>query len=74
MSAITGLFYRDGRKLKPDIIEKMNDQVSHRGPDGSDVWDGENIGLGHQMLWTTTESIHENLPFHDEKSKFSYHC
>ncbi len=28
----------------------------------------ESIAFGHQMLYTTTESLHETLPFHDEKT------
>lgn len=67
MSAIIGIFYRDGRKIDPEIIKKMNDKLSHRGPDGSAVWCECNVALGHQMLWTTPESLHEKLPFHDEK-------
>jgi asparagine synthase (glutamine-hydrolysing) len=65
MSAITGIFYRNGRKVKPRIIKKMNDKLSHRGPNGSSVWSDGPVGLGHQMLWTTPESLHEKLPFYD---------
>lgn len=68
MSAITGIFYRDGRKVDPELIKKMNDKLSHRGPDGSAVWCEDSVALGHQMLWTTPESLHEKLPFHDEKA------
>ena len=68
MSAITGIFYRDGRKVDPDLIKKMNNRLSHRGPDGSDVWCEGSIALGHQMLWTTPESLHEKLPFEDDDS------
>ena len=32
------------------------------------VWCDGPIALGHQMLWTTPESLHEKLPFHDEKT------
>ncbi len=43
MSAITGIFYRDGRIVKPELIKKMNNILSHRGPDCSAVWsDGVN--------------------------------
>ena len=73
MSAITGIFYRDGRTVKPELIKKMNNRLSHRGPDGSSVWYDGPIALGHQMLWTTSESLHEKLPFHDEKSGFNYY-
>ena len=68
MSAITGIFYRDGRKVGPELIKKMNDRLSHRGPDGSAVWCEGPIALGHQMLWTTPESLHEKLPFEDNES------
>ncbi|MEL7669268.1 lasso peptide isopeptide bond-forming cyclase [Methanobacterium sp.] len=66
MSAITGIFYRDGRKVDPELIKKMNNRLSHRGPDGSAVWCEGSIALGHQMLWTTPESLHEKLPFEDD--------
>ncbi|MCK9150761.1 lasso peptide isopeptide bond-forming cyclase [Methanobacterium alcaliphilum] len=66
MSAITGIFYRDGRKVDPDLIKKMNDKLSHRGPDGSDIWCEGSVALGHQMLWTTPESLHEKLPFEED--------
>ena len=62
MSAITGIFYRDGRIVKPELIKKMNNSLSHRGPDGSSIWYDGPIAFGHQMLWTTTESLHEKLP------------
>ncbi len=68
MSAITGIFYRDGRKVKLELIKKINDKLSHRGPDGSEVWVDGSVALGHQMLWTTSESLHEKLPFYDEKA------
>ena len=68
MSAITGIFYRDGRKVGPELIKKMNDKLSHRGPDGSAVWCEGPVALGHQMLWTTPESLHEKLPFEDNES------
>ena len=67
MSSITGIFYRDGRIVYAELIKTMNNKVFHRGPDDSGVWSDGSIALGHQMLWTTTESLHEKLPYHDEK-------
>ncbi|MFA0834609.1 MAG: lasso peptide isopeptide bond-forming cyclase [Methanobacterium formicicum] len=66
MSAITGIFYRDGRLVDTNQIKKMNDVLSHRGPDGADVWCEGSIALGHQMLWTTPESLKEKLPFEED--------
>lgn len=65
MSAITGIFMRNGKNVDPELMKKMNDKLSHRGPDGSDIWCEGPIGLGHQMLWTTPESLHEQLPYEE---------
>ncbi len=65
MSAITGIFMRNGKDVDPELMKKMNKKLSHRGPDGSDIWCNGPVGLGHQMLWTTQESLHEKLPFEE---------
>lgn len=62
MSAIVGLYYLDQRPVEPAILSKMVDVLAHRGPDGRDSWCDRNVGFGHCMLWTTPESIHEQLP------------
>ena len=66
MSAITGIFYRNHRHVDPKLIKKMNDKLSHRGPDGSKLWYEGSVALGHQMLYTTPESIQEKLPFEED--------
>ena len=68
MSAITGIFYRNGQKINPTLIKKMNDELAHRGKDGSEVWCDGSVAFGHQMLWTTQESLKEKLPFQDDLS------
>jgi asparagine synthase (glutamine-hydrolysing) len=68
MSGITGIFRRDGRDVDPSDIKKMNAKIAHRGPDGSKVWCEGPVAFGHQMLHTTPESLHEEMPFEDEKS------
>ena len=68
MSAITGIFNRNGMSVKSESIKQINNRLSHRGPDGSAVWTDGAVALGHQMLWTTPESLHEKLPFHDNKT------
>lgn len=66
MSAITAIFYRMGKNIEPEIIDQMTTKLSHRGPDDSGVWCEGPMGLGHQMLWTTPESVNEKLPFFEE--------
>jgi asparagine synthase (glutamine-hydrolysing) len=68
MSAITGMFFTDGRDVDPDLFKKMNNTLRHRGPDGSGIWIEGPVALGHQMLHTTPESLQEKLPFEDEDS------
>nr|WP_319374713.1 lasso peptide isopeptide bond-forming cyclase [uncultured Methanobacterium sp.] len=68
MSGITGIFRRDGKDADPADIKKMNDKIAHRGPDDSRVWCEGPVALGHQMLHTTQESLHEILPFEDAES------
>jgi asparagine synthase (glutamine-hydrolysing) len=62
MSGIAGIYYLDGRPVERMDVQRMVDSIAHRGPDGSGVWTDGSVGLGHRMLWTTPESLHEKLP------------
>jgi asparagine synthase (glutamine-hydrolysing) len=46
----------------------MSDILAHRGPDDKGTWVDGNVGLGHRMLWTTPESLHEHLPLNEKTS------
>jgi asparagine synthase (glutamine-hydrolysing) len=63
VSAIVGLYNVDGKPIDRGAINRMVDSLIHRGPDGAAVWSDGSIGLGHRMLWTTPESLHEKQPF-----------
>ncbi len=69
MSAITGIFRRDGSSVNHAEIKNMNDNLSHRGRDGSKIWFEGPVALGHQMLHTTAESINEELPYEDDNNR-----
>jgi len=62
MSGIAGIYFLDGRPVERMDLEKMVESIAHRGTDGSGIWTDGRIGLGHRMLWTTPESLHEKLP------------
>lgn len=66
MSGIVGIYHRDGQSASHANVERMAGVLFHRGPDAGGVWNSGPIGLGHRMLWTTPESIHERLPFEDK--------
>lgn len=62
MSAIAGLYRRDGRPVDRAELERMTARLAHRGPDAAGAWIQGPVGLGHRMLWTTPESHQERLP------------
>src|SRR6267142_1308347 len=62
MSAIVGFYGRDGQPVDRADLERMTASLAHRGPDAAGVWNNGPVGLGHRMLWTTPESLHEQLP------------
>ena len=66
MSGIVGIYNLDQQPVEADDLWRMVDVLAHRGPDGSDVWCSGAVGLGHQMLWSTPESLLENLPSENE--------
>lgn len=52
MSAITGIFYRDGRSVSEKEIKDMNDSLSHRGSDGSTFWVEVHVNFGSSnFIW-----------------------
>jgi asparagine synthase (glutamine-hydrolysing) len=57
-----GVFFRDGQPVEHPLMKRMTDSVAHRGPDGCGIWLEGSVGLGHRMLWTTPESLQEQLP------------
>ena len=62
MSAIVGLYQLNQQMIEPNIIAAMTHRLAHRGSDGAGLWCEGPIGLGHRMLWTTSESQGEKLP------------
>jgi len=51
MCGITGVFHHRGAKpIDRSLLSRMNDAVTHRGPDGSGLFVGSGVGLGHRRL------------------------
>jgi asparagine synthase (glutamine-hydrolysing) len=51
MCGIAGLFHLETPKpVDPARVRMMTDAISHRGPDGADVWTAPGVGLGHRRL------------------------
>jgi asparagine synthase (glutamine-hydrolysing) len=52
MCGIVGIYSFKGKPIDENLLVRMRDSMSHRGPDGSGTWmsnDGQ-IGLGHRRL------------------------
>ena len=62
MSGIAGIYNLDGRPVDRVLLERMTDVITHRGPDGCGHWLDGPVGLGHRMLYSTPESLHEKQP------------
>ncbi len=60
-----GIYFRDSGAVDPSYLKLMMQVLAHRGPDGSNFWNEGPAGLGHGMLRTTPESLHEKLPLAD---------
>ena len=51
MCGIAGIFHCGTIKpVDPARIERMNNALAHRGPDGSGVWTAPGVGFGHRRL------------------------
>jgi asparagine synthase (glutamine-hydrolysing) len=62
VSAIFGLYYRDGRFATQEEFERMQAALAHRGPDGAGLVLAGPAGLGHCVRWSTPESLGERQP------------
>jgi asparagine synthase (glutamine-hydrolysing) len=62
MSGIVGIVHLDTVPIETQDIVKALKTIAHRGPDGYGVFADGPIGFGHRMLWTTPESLQEELP------------
>ncbi len=68
MSGIFGIFNLDDQPVASTSLERMAELMAHRGPDGIHIRQEDGVGLGHCMLHTTPESLHEHLPFTEPES------
>lgn len=65
MSAIGGIFHRDGRRCDATALAALADLLAHRGPHGTATWSDGPAGLTYSRLITTPESAREQQPVVD---------
>ena len=69
VSGVAGIVHLDGSPIDARILQRMSDAIAHRGPDRSGTWVNGSAGLGHRMLCTTPEALHERQPLCDESGQ-----
>src|SRR6267143_775625 len=62
MSGIVGIVNLDGSPIDREVLGRMTDFMSFRGPDAQEIWIEGNVGFGHTMLRTTFEAETEKQP------------
>jgi len=62
MSAIFGLFNKNGAPVNPAWLEAMAEPMARLGPDGGDIWCEGACGLGQLLLYNTPEALYESMP------------
>ena len=62
MSGFSAIFQRDGRPLDVPVLQRMNEAICHRGPDGSGSWVEGPVGLAHQVLHATPDALRDTQP------------
>jgi asparagine synthase (glutamine-hydrolysing) len=52
MCGINGIAFssQSGRRVDPDLLRRMRDVITHRGPDDEGIFIDANVGLGHRRL------------------------
>jgi asparagine synthase (glutamine-hydrolysing) len=66
MCAINGVTANDR-----SVVERMNEATKHRGPDGSRVWEGKGITLGHNRLAIIDLSDRALQPMHSTDGRYT---
>lgn len=50
MCGICGIYHFDGQRIDKALLQRMNNTLIHRGPDGEGYFIDSSIGLGHRRL------------------------
>jgi asparagine synthase (glutamine-hydrolysing) len=68
MCGISGIINKNRSVVKFEEIKKINDLISHRGPDGEGFYNGENFAFGHRRLSIIdlTDGGRQPMPYLDK--------
>lgn len=71
MCGITGIFNLDGEVVQKQHLERMNNKISHRGPDDDGLFIDGPVGLGHRRLSIIDLSSAGHQPMFIEDGRYS---
>ncbi|MBX2869828.1 MAG: asparagine synthase (glutamine-hydrolyzing) [Acidiferrobacterales bacterium] len=74
MCGIVGVLNRRGRAVASVDVQRMNDAITHRGPDGEGLYCHNEIGLGHRRLSIIdlSKAGHQPMASPDSRYVLSY--
>ena len=74
MCGIAGILHLNGSHVEHNILKKMTDIISHRGPDGEGHWIEKYVGLGHRRLSVIDPTLAGRQPMqtHDKRFVITY--
>jgi asparagine synthase (glutamine-hydrolysing) len=68
MSGIVGIVNFDGAPVDRELLTRLTESMTFRGPDAKQILSDTHAGFGHTMLRTTREAANEKQPLtHDGK-------
>ena len=72
MCGVTLILFDKNKYLSKDFIEKFTKTLIHRGPDGINYYNNDeiNLSVGHSRLKIIDTSDLANQPFSDETGRF----
>ena len=62
LSAIAVIYERANTPVETGVLARVMECLTHRGPDGFDVYQADRVALGHCHFWTTPEEQGEKQP------------
>lgn len=71
MCGISGIAGLSDEAKRKTVIRKMNDSMSHRGPDADGVYIDDQVALGHRRLSIIDLSTAANQPFKDNSERYA---
>ena len=63
MSGFIGIFNTSGAPVDSELLERLTESLTFRGPDAHATWCQGPVGFGHTLFRTTWEAQNEQQPF-----------